>query len=145
VGPVHEVFSRPADAEVARAVGTENVFPARLLRREAGLVVLAAGPVELLAVDPGGLSAEAYACVRAEEVVLEPPAGGEGSSARNRFHGAVAWRRDEGPLVRVAVECGLLLVALVTRASAERLGLEPGRPVAASVKAPSIRVVPREE
>ncbi|MBI5070157.1 MAG: ABC transporter ATP-binding protein [Deltaproteobacteria bacterium] len=144
IGPVHEVFSQPVDAVVALAVGTENVFPARLLRREAGLVVVGAGPVELVAVDPGGLAGEAYACVRAEEVVLEPPVGGD-SSARNRLHGAVAWRRDEGPLVRVAVDCGLRLVALVTRASAERLGLQPGRPVAASVKAPSVRVVPRQD
>jgi molybdate transport system ATP-binding protein len=35
------------------------------------------------------------------------------------------------------------LVALVTRASAERLGLVPGRAVAALVKAPAIRLVPR--
>ena len=57
VGPVHEVFSAPADVEVARVVGTENVFPARLVRREGGLVVVrTAGPsgAELVAVDPGG-------------------------------------------------------------------------------------------
>jgi molybdate transport system ATP-binding protein len=35
------------------------------------------------------------------------------------------------------------LVALVTRASAERLGLAPGRSVTALVKAPSVRLVPR--
>jgi molybdate transport system ATP-binding protein len=35
-------------------------------------------------------------------------------------------------------------VALVTRASAERLGLKVGVPVSAVVKAPSVRVVPRQ-
>jgi molybdate transport system ATP-binding protein len=145
VGPVHEVFSAPADVEVARVVGTENVFPARRLRREDGLVVLHAGDgpgVELVAVDPGGLEDEAYACVRAEEVVLEP-SGGHGSSARNRLSGAVVARRDEGPLVRVTVACGVQLVALVTRASAERLGVVPGAAISATVKAQAVRAVPR--
>jgi len=142
VGPVHEVFSSPVDADVARVVGTENVFPSRLVGRREGLVVVRAGTAELLAVDPGGVEDEAYACVRAEDVVLEA-AGGDGSSARNHLRGVVAARREEGPLVRITVSCGVPLVALVTRASAERLGLEPGREVTAVVKAPSVRVVPR--
>jgi molybdate transport system ATP-binding protein len=55
----------------------------------------------------------------------------------------VTGRREEGALVRVTVDCGVALVALVTRASAERLGLVPGAQVAAVVKAPSVRVVAR--
>jgi molybdate transport system ATP-binding protein len=142
VGPVHEVFSLPVDAEVARVVGTENVFPARLVRREEGLAVVRAGDAELVAVDPGGLEDEAYACVRAEDVVLE--AADEGaSSARNRLPGAVVARRDEGPLARITVDCGVRLVALVTRASADRLASGPGSRVCAVVKAPSVRLVPR--
>ncbi|HET9553491.1 MAG TPA: TOBE domain-containing protein, partial [Anaeromyxobacteraceae bacterium] len=139
---VHEVFSSPVDAEVARVVGTENVFPSRLVRRADGLVVVRAGAAELVALDPGGVEDEAYACVRAEDVVIEPQ-DGHPSSAQNRLPGVVAARRDEGPLVRITVECGVRLVALVTRASAERLQLGPGRKVSAAVKAPSVRVVPR--
>ncbi len=142
VGPVHEVFSAPADVEVARVVGTENVFPARVLGRSDGLVEVRAGQATILAVDPGGLAEEAYACVRAEEVVLES-LDGHDSSARNRLAGTVAARRDEGPLVRVTVECGLPLVALVTRASAERLRLVAGARVSAAVKASAVRLVPR--
>jgi molybdate transport system ATP-binding protein len=143
VGQVHEVFSAPADVEVARVVGTENVFPARLSDRADGLVTVRAGAAELLAVDPGGDGDDAYACIRAEDVVLEPAEDAHLSSARNRLTGAVVSRRDEGPLARVTVECGVRLVALVTRASAERLALAPGRRVAAVVKAPSVRIVPR--
>ncbi len=65
------------------------------------------------------------------------------SSAQNVLPGTVAARRDEGPLVRVVVDCGVRLVALVTRASAERLALAPGRRVLAVVKAPCVRIVPR--
>ena len=152
VGPVHEVFSEPADVEVARVVGTENVFPARLARRQDGLVVVRTGAAaggegaELVAVDPGGVEDEAFACIRAEDVVLEAgrqAEAGHDSSAQNRLAGTIAARRDEGPLVRLSVDCGVRLVALVTRASADRLGLAPGGRVWAVVKAPSVRVVPR--
>jgi molybdate transport system ATP-binding protein len=142
LGPVQEVFATPADAEVARVVGTENVLAVRVEGRRQGLVVVRAGEVELLAVDPGGLGREAFACIRAEEIVLED-APGAPSSARNLLRGVVAARADEGPLVRITVDCGLRLVALVTRPGAEALNLAPGRPVAALVKAPAVRLVPR--
>jgi molybdate transport system ATP-binding protein len=50
---------------------------------------------------------------------------------------------EEGPLVRVTLDCGFRLVALVTRASAARMALAPAGRVAALVKAPSVRIVPR--
>ncbi len=142
-GPVDAVFAAPVDAEVARVVGTENVVPVRILAREEGLVAAEADGVRLLAVDPGGLVATAWACIRAEEVVLEP-ASGPATSARNHLRGTVTALVHEGPLLRVTVECGFRLVALVTRPAAEQLGLAPGAPVAALVKAPSVRLVPRE-
>jgi molybdate transport system ATP-binding protein len=145
VGPVHDVFSTPVDVDVARVVGTENVFPAKLIRREDGLAVLRTtgpGGAEIVAIDPGGIDQDAYACVRAEEVVLEP-VNGHASSARNRLSGIIAARRDEGPLVRITLECGVRLVSLVTRASADRLGLVAGSRAYAVVKAPSVRIVPR--
>ncbi len=142
VGPVLEVFARPADVVVARLVGTENVLPVELLRREDGVAVVRAGPLELVALDPGGLGREAFACVRAEEIILEEPAG-PATSARNRFEATVADRAEEGPLIRVGLDCGVRLVALVTRPSAERLGLVPGRRVAALVKAQAVRLLAR--
>jgi molybdate transport system ATP-binding protein len=146
LGAVDEVFSAPVDAEVARVVGTENVFPARLVRREGGLVVVRIGGdpgAELVGVDPGGLEAQAFACIRAEEVLLEVDVA-HASSARNRLAGLIAARREEGALVRITVDCGVRLVALVTRASADRLELVPGRRVSAVLKAPAVRVVPRQ-
>ncbi len=142
VGPVLDVFARPADVVVARLVGTENVLEAELLRREDGVAVVRAGPLELVAVDPGGLGRVAFACLRAEEIILEEP-GGPATSARNRLEAVVADRTEEGALVRIGLDCGVRLVALVTRPSAERLGLVPGRRVAALVKAPSVRLLAR--
>jgi molybdate transport system ATP-binding protein len=143
VGTVQEVFSSPADLVVARVVGTENVAPAHVLRRENGLVILAVGSARLTAVDPGHLGNEAYACIRAEEVTLEP-APGAPTSARNLLAARVVALSPEGAMVRVVLDCGFRLVAVVTRQSVEQFGLAPGREVAALVKAPAVRLVPRE-
>jgi len=141
-GPVQEVFAAPRDEAVARIVGTENVLPVRVAGRREGLALLRAGPVELVAVDPGGLGEEAWALVRGEEIVLEE-APGAPSSARNLLAGTVTGRADEGPLVRVRLDCGVPLVALVTRASADALAIAPGKRLAALVKAPAVKLVPR--
>jgi molybdate transport system ATP-binding protein len=142
VGEVHEVFSAPADLVVARVVGTENVAPARVLERRDGLALIEVGRARLWVLDPGHLAGEAYACVRAEDVVLEPEPVAS-TSARNELASTVTAVTHEGPLVRVALDCGFPLVALVTRDSAARMGLAPGRRVAALVKATAVRVVPR--
>jgi molybdate transport system ATP-binding protein len=93
-----------------------------------------------LDVDPG--AADVFACSRAEEVSLEPEDGAP-TSARNRLAATVTATSLEGPLVRVRLDCGFPLVALVTRRSAEHLRLAPGARVAALVKAPAVRLVPR--
>jgi molybdate transport system ATP-binding protein len=144
VGPVHEVFSAPADLVVARVVGTENVVQAHLVERRDGLALVAVGAARLWALDPGHLDGEAHACIRAEDVMLEPaPTTATATSARNELVGTVRATTDEGPLVRVTLDCGFWLVALVPRASVARLALGPGSRVAALVKAPAIRIVPR--
>ncbi len=140
VGPVAEVLAGPADLAVAKVVGTENVVPVRIVSREGGLVAVEAGPVRLTALDPGHLGATALACIRAEEVLLEAePAP---TSARNALRGRVVAISPEGPMVRVTLECGFRLVALVTSRSAGELALAPGREVFALVKAPAVRLVP---
>jgi molybdate transport system ATP-binding protein len=93
-------------------------------------------------VDPGRLDGEAFACIRAEDVVLEPRPTTT-TSARNELPATVTSAVSEGPLVRVTLDCGFRLVALVTRESAARLGLTPGAAAGALVKAPSVRLVSR--
>src|SRR5919204_6371666 len=60
-------------------------------------------------------------------------------SARNRFRGVVREIKVEGLLAEVELEVTepVRVVAVVTRDSAERLGLAPGKPAAAGVKATS--------
>jgi molybdopterin-binding protein len=63
-------------------------------------------------------------------------------SARNRLEGVVREVKIEGLLAQVELDVtrGARLVAVITRESAESLGLEPGLPASAVVKATSVMV-----
>jgi molybdopterin-binding protein len=66
---------------------------------------------------------------------------GHALSARNRFPGVVREVRIEGLLAQVEIEAGpFRVVSVVTREAAEQLGLEPGMPATALVKATSVLV-----
>jgi molybdopterin-binding protein len=62
-------------------------------------------------------------------------------SARNRFRGTVREVKTEGLLAQVELEAGpFRIVSVITREAAEELGLEPGMPATALVKATSVIV-----
>lgn len=141
VGPVSEVFSRPLERAVVHAVGMENVLPALVLTSDGELVTLNVGGRVLTAV--GDVSGgEVFACIRAEDVMLYKEAP-QGVSARNRLEGRIAELHAEGPLVRVTLDCGFPLVAIVTRQAQEELALCKGDGVTAVLKAAAIYVIPR--
>lgn len=141
-GPIAQVFSRPASLEAARIVGIETVLEARIVGEPLeGLVTLEASGVRLTAVSPGGDARDVFACIRADEVILEPSAGS--TSARNRLPGIVREVREEGSLVRIDVDCGVPLAVRVTRPAARELGLAPGAPITAVIKAPAVHLIPR--
>lgn len=60
-------------------------------------------------------------------------------SARNRFPGVVRDVKAEGLLAQVEIEAGpFRVVSVVTREAVEELGLRPGMPATAVVKATSV-------
>ena len=141
-GPIAEVFSRPASLDAARVVGIEAVVPARITSRSEGLATLDAEGVTLMALDPGTGVTDVFACIRADEVILEP--GHAPTSARNRLPATVTAVHLENALVRVDLDCGFPLAAFITRAALRELNLSPGSTVSAMVKAPAVHLVPRE-
>jgi molybdate transport system ATP-binding protein len=148
-GPVNEVFSRPADLQVAKMVGVESVVPARVIRVEEGLAVLQVvstspgrQPPELVAVAFAPLKGDVQICIRGEDVTIQRGAI-EHTSARNRLAGEIVSLTAEGPLIRAEVDCGFPLVALITKNSAAELGLHEGDAVTAVIKAPAIHVIDR--
>jgi molybdate transport system ATP-binding protein len=136
-GPVQEVFRRPANSAVAESVGVENILPAEILSRQAGLLTLRLGEARIDCVDSGE-TGPVLACIRAEDVALtrEPHA----SSARNRLTGAIREVILEGALARIELDCGFPLVALVTAQSASDLNLAPGDAISAVIKTTSVHL-----
>jgi molybdate transport system ATP-binding protein len=137
-GPVREVFRRPADARVAESAGVENILPARIVTRHAGLITLETGPAQLQAIDSGE-SGEVAACIRAEDVAItrEVP---RDSSVRNRIPGCIVSILAEGPLARLELDCGFPLTAIITAESASDLKLQAGEQVCAVVKTTSVHL-----
>jgi molybdopterin-binding protein len=80
--------------------------------------------------------------VSASEVDRLRGADGQTLSARNRLQGVVREVQVEGLLAQVEIDVprGARIVAVITRESAESLGLAPGMPAAAVVKATSVMV-----
>jgi molybdate transport system ATP-binding protein len=143
-GPSAEVFARPADLTAALIVGVETVHPGRIVRSDAGLVTVAVGGAELTAMARDGLPAGVFVCLRGEDVILMAAgAAVSATSARNRLAATVTGVTSEGPLVRVRLDGGFPLTALVTRPAADELGLAPGRPVVALFKAQAVHLIPR--
>jgi tungstate transport system ATP-binding protein len=107
--------------------------------------------VTLLAADDGG-----YQPAGAPQPLgapLQPRTGSRGasasdrpagaaSSARNRLPGRISRIVTQGPLVRVSVDCGVPLIASITRASAVEMGLAEGGEVVATFKASAVHLIP---
>jgi molybdate transport system ATP-binding protein len=138
VGPVQEVFRRPANSTVAESVGVENILPAEMLSRHSGLLTLRLGAAAQIDCVDSGESGALLACIRAEDVALtrEPHA----ISARNRLPGTIREVTVEGALARVELDCGFPLVALVTAQSVADLNLVPGDAISAVIKTTSVHL-----
>ena len=68
-------------------------------------------------------------------------AAGDGLSARNRFPGVVRSVEVSGVMALVEIEAGPhRITAAITRDAVEELGLAPGKPAVAAVKATSVMI-----
>jgi len=137
------------DAAFAGVAGVEeSVFDGAVVERDGELATVDTGVGRVRALVPPDAERVAVS-VRSDAVTLTAPSDRpdpDGTSARNRFEGTVS-SVDDGEAVaavRVDVGCETPLRALVTRDSAGRLGLEPGRRVVASFKATATRGVAEE-
>jgi molybdate transport system ATP-binding protein len=143
VGPVHEVFSRPIDLAVAASVGVETVVPGEIVHTADGLVTVRVGASQIRVAQPSVVARSVFACIRAEDVTLETSPRTE-VSARNQLTGRVTSIQPEGGVVRVTLDCGFSLSALITRPACAELGLTENSAVTAVVKATAVHLIPRE-
>jgi molybdate transport system ATP-binding protein len=141
-GPVLDVFNRPASADAAKIVGVETLQPGSITEVNDGLATVKIRDVILTAVAPDAATRKVFVCLRGEDVILQRDSGAT-SSVRNRLSARVVTMRTEGALVRVELDAGFPLFALVTRPACVELALREGESITALIKAPAIHLVPR--
>ena len=141
-GPVLDVFNRPANTAVAKIVGVETLLPGIITDTSEGLATVKVGSTTLTALAPEVPGTNVFVCVRGEDVTLQRDSSAA-SSVRNRLATRVVSLQPEGALVRVQLDAGFPLCALVTRPACVELGLRESEAVTALIKAPAIHLVPR--
>lgn len=138
-GEPMSVFGAPVSAGVARLTGVENVFAARVVRRDegAGTMTVLLGDEATVVSGGGGTDGNCRVevplggakegdlvrvAVRAGDILLatEQP---RSTSARNILRARVTAVEETGRHVRVRARAGVEWEASVTRQSAEELGL----------------------
>ncbi|MCS7312161.1 MAG: ABC transporter ATP-binding protein [Acidobacteria bacterium] len=149
VGTVEEVWSRPASPAVAQALGIENLWSGRVVGRDGDLVAVAVGDRRLWALPPEDLqdTGDVWVVVHPRDVVLEKGTlpGFEADlrvSARNRLAGRVVGFVPEEHVLRVWLDCGFRLSAVITYQAREAMDLREGDAVMAIIKAPAVRLIP---
>ena len=130
IGPAGEVFRAPALEAVARFVGLETILDARVVEAgRSGAVVEAAGR-RLLVAAPAAPGERVLLALRPEDLHLAPPDAD--SASRNCLAGRVTHVIPAPLHVRVVIDCGVPVIAVVTHRTAMELALAPEMPVAVS-------------
>lgn len=137
-GETSEVFLHPENTFIAEFLGIGNIIrghssPSGNIAR----ITTVTGSVFYAA---STIFGDVVATLHAEDVIIsqEPFA----SSARNCLCGTVAEIIPFGSTVRIILDVGFPLTALLTRESCRDLNLEPGCKVHATFKASAVHVIP---
>jgi molybdopterin-binding protein len=139
MGTPREIFSSPASEEIARFVGMENIIEGTVISNQeciADIEVKGHKVEGVSSCQPGGT---VNIFIRPEDITITLAKAS--TSARNVFAGRIISLIPAGPLMRVNLDCGFPLIALITRMSADELKLETGHQVYASFKATAIHVM----
>ncbi|OGO31408.1 MAG: hypothetical protein A2Z29_04575 [Chloroflexi bacterium RBG_16_56_11] len=140
-GGLREIFYSPMSREVAEFVGMENILDGMITSCEGELAVIDVQGHTIEAVTDCHSGENVSVLMRPEDITVALTR--VSSSARNSLAGTITRTLSSGPFCRVEIDCGFPLVALVTRRSAEEMGLEPGKRVYATFKAVSLHVIRR--
>jgi molybdopterin-binding protein len=144
MGTPSEVFSSPVNEEVAGFVEAGNILRGVVTAQIGGLASIQVENHQIEATSEIAAETNVIVLLPFDDVtVMLPSTENMTSSARNRFSGEVVKVFPIGSQVRVTIDCGFPLVALVTRRSAEEMGLKKETPVYATFKAVSTHVIKR--
>jgi tungstate transport system ATP-binding protein len=143
-GTTNDIFYQPAGWAVARLVGIDTVLRGMVKTNDRGHAEIAVGDAMFEAITTHGPGTRVALYIRPEEVTVTIPDGTTRTSVRNQLSGTITKIVPLGPFIRVTVDSGTLITALITRRSCQELNLGIGSAVTAGVKATAIHVLPDE-
>jgi tungstate transport system ATP-binding protein len=140
LGKSDDIFLAPACRAVAEFIGIENILSGTVSERNDGLITAEVDGKLIQALGDFNPGDRVNLFVRPEDVTVTV-SHNACSSARNRLEGTITRLSLVGPLVRLEIECGFKLMAVVTRQSVDELGLSLGSRVFACLKPTAIHAV----
>lgn len=140
-GTPEDVFSRPVSNEVADFVGVENIIDGKIISNIDDLATIDADGHMIDAVSSYRGGDMVRICLRPDDIIIAMDGANRKSSARNSFSGVITRITLLGAMVRLRVDCGFPLTVLVTKRSANDLGLDVGTKVIASFKATAVHLI----
>lgn len=143
VGSSYDVFYRPVNEEVAKFVGMENMFLARIQMQSGGLAAANIGGAEIALVGSWQRGDSLLLGLRPETVQLELADARTKSDSTNRLEGKITAILPFGGQARVIVDCGFPLVSIVSQRSLMSMRARVGMPVVAAFPAGAIHVIDR--
>ena len=144
IGAPAEVFGSPVDEEVASFVEAGNILHGTITSQSNGLAVIDIEGLRLQAVSDLKAGSRVTIYLHYEDITINlPSAKPVSSSARNQFKGNITRIFPLGSQLKVTMNCGFNLAAVITKRSWDELGLELGQEVIASFKASSVHLIPR--
>ncbi len=148
LGEPDEIYRRPASEAVARFVGVENRIPGTVVDFSDNRVRVDIGEVEVEVRGSVAPGQSVLLCLRPEDLMLaaaEPVASNATGQmgGQNVLVGTVVRILPSDSSIRVVLDCGVPVVALVTRAAYRKLKLEPGHRAQVSFSATDAHLIPR--
>lgn len=138
-----KVFSSPVDYEVAEFVGIENILAGKVIESSNGCVVVNVNSEKFYALGDNAPGDPVFLCIRPEDITLYPKDSRQLSSARNKFPGIVKSIFTRGPIAQVNLDCGIPIMALITKTSLDDLEVREGTQLMASFKASAAHLIDR--
>jgi ABC-type sugar transport system ATPase subunit len=136
-GAPEEVFYRPNARAVAEFLKTGNLLAGEVAAREGSFTLVRAGGRTFRASSDLPPATRVLACIRPEEVHLTR----DGGAGMNRLDGIVTSLLDGGATVKVEVDCGFRLSALLTRRTSRDLGLALGERVGVAFAPEAVHLI----
>jgi molybdate transport system ATP-binding protein len=141
-GEVKEVFARPADERVARMVGVENLHKGSVVDRSDAMTTVAVGSKLLKSMETNSVDGDVLICIRAEDVEITC-ATSPLNVHTNCLSATIRHVVSESAKIRVELDCGFGMLALLPRWAATPLNLEVGTSINLNIPFSAVHLIPQ--